>query len=541
MPAHRVTHRVSGSLFDDSVGSPYAPRDACGVGFIARQSGERTHEVVSLAVEAAARLAHRGASAADSSADGAGLLTQIPRRLFILAASRLGIHLPADAAVGVGMCFLPVDQRAREEAMSLVNDVLLGDGIPVLGWRDVPVRPEVLGPSARAAMPTIAQILVGRPAGSDDDAWERQLYLARREMEHRALARGLEPFYICSLSCRTVVYKGLLTGGQLGDFYPDLRDPAFETAIAVFHERYATNTMPRWELAQPFRMLGHNGEINTLWGNRNAMAMRAPLLEAPDFGAHAERLRDPIRPRGSDSASLDNALELLVRAGRSPVHATMMLVPQAWEKYPDVEPVVKAFYEYHQCVIEPWMGRRRSPTAMASRWPCRSTGTACAPVATRSAPMAWWWPAPKWASSTSIRVTWSKRASSDRAACSWWTRPASASFATWRPSVKWPRVDRTPGGSHSTWPRCPPAMAPSRSCARAISCAPHRPRSATATRICVSCSNPWRHRRRKWCGAWVTTRRWPCCRPPRRRCMRSSGSDSRRSPIRPWTRCANRW
>lgn len=357
MPAHRV----SGSLFDDSVGSPYAPRDACGVGFIARQSGERTHEVVSLAVEAAARLAHRGASAADSSADGAGLLTQIPRRLFILAASRLGIHLPADAAVGVGMCFLPVDQRAREEAMSLVNDVLLGDGIPVLGWRDVPVRPEVLGPSARAAMPTIAQILVGRPAGSDDDAWERQLYLARREMEHRALARGLEPFYICSLSCRTVVYKGLLTGGQLGDFYPDLRDPAFETAIAVFHERYATNTMPRWELAQPFRMLGHNGEINTLWGNRNAMAMRAPLLEAPDFGAHAERLRDPIRPRGSDSASLDNALELLVRAGRSPVHATMMLVPQAWEKYPDVEPVVKAFYEYHQCVIEPWDG----PAALA--------------------------------------------------------------------------------------------------------------------------------------------------------------------------------
>ncbi len=354
-------HRASGSLFDDSVGSPYAPRDACGVGFIARQSGERTHEVVSLAVEAAARLAHRGASATDSSADGAGLLTQIPRRLFILAASRIGIHLPADAAVGVGMCFLPVEQGAREEAMSLVSDVLLGDGIPVLGWRDVPVRPEVLGPSARAAMPAIAQILVGRPAGSDDDTWERQLYLARREMEHRALARGLEPFYICSLSCRTVVYKGLLTGGQLGDFYPDLRDPAFETAIAVFHERYATNTMPRWELAQPFRMLGHNGEINTLWGNRNAMAMRASLLDAPEFGAQATRLREPIRPRGSDSASLDNALELLVRAGRSPVHATMMMVPQAWEKYPDIEPAVKAFYEYHQCLIEPWDG----PAALA--------------------------------------------------------------------------------------------------------------------------------------------------------------------------------
>jgi glutamate synthase domain-containing protein 2/glutamate synthase domain-containing protein 1/glutamate synthase domain-containing protein 3 len=354
-------HLASGSFDDDHVGSPYAPRDACGVGFIARQSGDRTHEVISLALEASARLAHRGASATDSSADGAGLLTQIPRRLFILAASRLGIHLPADASIAVGMCFLPVEPQACEEAMTLVNDVLLGDGLPVLGWRDVPVRPEVLGKSARIAMPAIKQVLVGRPAGVDDDTWERQLYTARREMEHRALARGLEPFYICSLSCRTVVYKGLLTGHQLGDFFTDLRDPAFESAIAVFHERYATNTMPRWELAQPFRMLAHNGEINTLWGNRNAMAMRGTLLDTPAFGAQADRVRDPIRPRGSDSGSLDNALELLVRAGRAPVHSTMMLVPQAWEKFPDVEPAVKAFYEYHQCVIEPWDG----PAALA--------------------------------------------------------------------------------------------------------------------------------------------------------------------------------
>ncbi|MCA0374099.1 MAG: glutamate synthase large subunit [Gemmatimonadetes bacterium] len=354
-------HLASGSLHDDHVGSPFAPRDACGVGFIARQSGERTHEVIALALEAAARLAHRGASATDSSADGAGLLTQIPRRLFLLAASRLGINLPADAGIAVGMCFLPPEPQACAQAMSLVSDVLLGDGLPVLGWREVPVNPELLGASARAAMPAIRQVLIARPAGADDATWERQLYLARREMEHRALARGLEPFYICSLSCRTVVYKGLLTGGQLGDFFPDLRDPAFESAIAVFHERYATNTMPRWELAQPFRMLAHNGEINTLWGNRNAMAMRGTLLDAPDFGTLAERLRDPIRPRGSDSASLDNALELLVRAGRSPVHATMMLVPQAWEKFPDVEPAVKAFYEYHQCVIEPWDG----PAALA--------------------------------------------------------------------------------------------------------------------------------------------------------------------------------
>ena len=355
-------HARRGSVMDDSTGSPFAPRDACGVGFIARQSGERTHEVVKLSLEALARMGHRGATGTDKSADGAGVLTQIPRRLFILAASRQGLHLPADASFAIGMCFLPTDADGMRLSTRVIEEVLATDGLPLLGWRDVPLRPDVLGKSAREAMPRIRQVIVGRPDGvTDDDAWERLLYLARREMEHRAEALGLTPFYLCSLSCRTVIYKGLLTGGQLAEFYPDLLDPAFESAIAVFHERYATNTLPRWELAQPFRMLGHNGEINTLWGNRNAMAMRAGLLDSPQFGTNGVRLRDPIRPRGSDSASLDNALELLVRAGRSPVHAAMMLVPQAWEKYPDVEPAVKAFYEYHQCVIEPWDG----PAALA--------------------------------------------------------------------------------------------------------------------------------------------------------------------------------
>jgi len=355
-------HERRGSVTDETTGSPYAPRDACGVGFIARQSGERTHEVVKLALEALARLAHRGATGSDKSADGAGVLTQIPRRLFILAASRQGLHLSADASFAVGMCFLPSDADGMRLATRVIEEVLAADNLPLIGWRDVPVRPDVLGKSARAAMPRIRQVIVARPDGvTDDDAWERLLYLARREMEHRADALGLHPFYFCSFSCRTVIYKGLCTGGQLAEFYPDLLEPSFESAIAVFHERFATNTLPRWELAQPFRLLGHNGEINTVWGNRNAMAMRAGLLDSPQFGTNGVRLRDPIRPGGSDSASLDNALELLVRAGRSPVHAAMMLVPQAWEKYPDVEPAVKAFYEYHQCVIEPWDG----PAALA--------------------------------------------------------------------------------------------------------------------------------------------------------------------------------
>jgi glutamate synthase (NADPH/NADH) large chain/glutamate synthase (ferredoxin) len=355
------SHARRAPLEHAEAGSPYAHRDACGVGFIARQSGERTHEVVQLALAAAARLAHRGAQGADLSADGAGLLTQIPKRLFILAASRQGIHLPADATLAVGMCYLPTDPDARALAERVVEEVFVGDGLPCLGWRDVPVEPSLLGPSARAAMPVIRQVLVGRPAEATDDAWERALYLARRELEHRIDALGVAPFHVCSLSCRTIVYKGLVTGAQLADFFPDLRDPAFETAIAVFHERYATNTLPRWELAQPFRLLAHNGEINTLWGNRNGLAMRDGLLAAPVFGDRAERVRSPIRKGGSDSASLDNALELLVRGGRSPVHATMMLVPQAWEKYPDIDPTVRAFYEYHQCVIEPWDG----PAALA--------------------------------------------------------------------------------------------------------------------------------------------------------------------------------
>ena len=246
--------------------------------------------------------------------------------------------------------------------MALIDAVLAADGVPMLGWRDVPVEPSSLGATARGSMPHIAQVLVGAPTGAEDDAaWERALFLARREMERRAASEGLAPFYCCSLSCRTIVYKAMLTGGQLPRFYTDFRYPEFETSIAVFHERYATNTQPSWELAQPFRLLAHNGEINTLWGNRNAMTMRQPMLASPLFGDKGERVRDVIDPRGSDSTSLDNAMELLVRADRTPVHAAMMLIPEAWEKYPDVDGDVRAFYEYQQCVIEPWDG----PAAIA--------------------------------------------------------------------------------------------------------------------------------------------------------------------------------
>ena len=341
---------------------PSHEHDACGVGFIAAAAGVRSHEVVEMALQAVARVAHRGAASTDHSGDGAGLLTQIPHRLFFRDSYRLGLHLEPGLAFGVGAFFLPSAAEPRAAAIAMIESVLLHDGIPVLGWRDVPTNPNALGPIAQASCPVIRQVLVGRPiVATDDDGWERALYLARREMERRADEAELPGFYICSLSCRTVVYKALLTGTQLPAFYTDFRYPEYESAIAVFHQRYSTNTLPSWPLAQPFRLLAHNGEINTLWGNRNSMTMRQPLLASPVWGAGIERLRHVIQTGGSDSASLDNTMELLVRSGRDPVHTAMMTVPQAWEKYSDLDPSVKAFYEYHQCLIEPWDG----PAALA--------------------------------------------------------------------------------------------------------------------------------------------------------------------------------
>ena len=209
-------------------------------------------------------------------------------------------------------------------------------GMPVLRWRDVPVDPTALGPLARASRPAVLQAILAAPSTSpalDEEAWERRLYVARRVIERRAEGEGVAPLFVCSLSCRTVVYKALLTGTELPAFFPDLRSPLYETAIAVFHQRYSTNTLPSWPLAQPFHLLAHNGEINTLWGNRNAMRAREAKLPAA--------LRPVIWEGGSDSASLDDALELLVRSGRDPVHALMMVVPEAWEGRTDLDPALR--------------------------------------------------------------------------------------------------------------------------------------------------------------------------------------------------------
>src|SRR5213594_1386230 len=344
---------------------PWREHDACGVGFVARASGHRSADIARLALQALARVAHRGAAATDRSGDGAGLLTQIPAPLFYREAASRGLALAPGQPFAVGSFFLPREHDALGRATAIIEEVLCREGLPVLGWRDVPVDLEVLGAGARASCPTIRQAVIAAPDGGhhDDTTWERSLYLARRTIERRIAAAGpgLEPFFVCSLSCRTLVYKALLTGTQLAGFFPDLESPDYETALAIFHQRYSTNTTSSWPLVQPFRMLAHNGEINTLWGNRNAMLAREPALAGPPWGDAVDRLKPVIWSEGSDSASLDNALELLVRSGRDPVHALMMLVPEAHEGAVEMEPALRGFYEFHECLVEPWDG----PAALA--------------------------------------------------------------------------------------------------------------------------------------------------------------------------------
>ncbi|HYY89730.1 MAG TPA: glutamate synthase subunit alpha, partial [Chloroflexota bacterium] len=329
----------------------YDPRfehDACGVGFVARLSGQPGHDIVAKAVEAVANLSHRGAVAADGkSGDGSGVLTQIPGRLFAREVERLNLgRLDQTDVLGVGMFFLPAgDTRLQSE--QVVSAALDAEGLRLLGWRDVPIDPEQLGGAARSTLPRIRQALIV-PRTGDTQQFEHALYLARKRIERGAQAEGLieQGFYVASLSCRTLVYKGLFAAHQLPAFYPDLRDPDYESGLAVFHQRYSTNTFPTWQLAQPFRLLAHNGEINTLLGNRAWMQAREARLPA--------EMRPVIWDEGSDSTSLDEALHLLERNGRNVLHALSVLMPTAWEGNAGLSPEVQAFYRYHAPIVEPW-------------------------------------------------------------------------------------------------------------------------------------------------------------------------------------------
>jgi len=341
----------------------YDPRyehDACGLGFVARVDGRRTRETVEEGLEVLRNLEHRGTSGRDpETGDGAGILTQIPDAFLRRECRSLGIELPPAGCYAVGMLFESGEEEEEGlECEGSLERIVAEEGQRFLGFRDVPVEPDHVGRIARSVMPRIRQFFVERQNG-DAEAFERKLYVIRRRL-HKAVEET-HGGYVVSLSSRTLVYKGLLKGRQLPRFYPDLRDPHFASAIALVHERFSTNTLGTWDLAHPYRYVAHNGEINTLRGNLNWMRAREGRLESPLFGEDLEKISPVIQPDQSDSASFDNALELLHLAGRSLPHSVAMMMPEAWENDDLMEEDRRAFYQYHSALMEPWDG----PAAIA--------------------------------------------------------------------------------------------------------------------------------------------------------------------------------
>jgi glutamate synthase (ferredoxin) len=332
--------------------------DACGVGFIARINGERSYDILDRAVTALKALAHRGAIDADAiTGDGAGILTQIPVEL--LRAYLEGIRKPLynDNDLGVGMIFLPrEDDYAQAHGKRIVERTVKEEGLAFLAWREVPVDPGCLGQKAQTTRPFIVQALVARVGDMSDDDFERKLFLVQKISERRAEEARITGFYICSFSCRTVVYKGLLNAPQIRKFFVDFKSKNYLTSFAIFHQRYSTNTFPTWHLAQPFRFMAHNGEINTVRGNRNLMRARESSDSHGHWGDRFNDLRPLIQPEMSDSASFDNCLQTVILSGRSALHATAMMMPSAWENDPLLPQNVREFYHYHSCIMEPWDG-----------------------------------------------------------------------------------------------------------------------------------------------------------------------------------------
>ncbi|MGH9328607.1 MAG: glutamate synthase large subunit [Terriglobia bacterium] len=346
----------------------YDPRnehDACGIGFVASIEGRKSHEIISKGIQVLINLTHRGACGCDpETGDGAGVLIQIPHAFFDRECSRRGFTLPAPGEYGVGMVFLPVGRQERVLCEGILEKVVAQEGLSVLGWRDTPLDANSIGRIARSTQPYIEQIFVRRAPGMDQDALERKLYIVRKRVENEIAASELKEkssFYIPSLSSRTIVYKGLLLAPQIAHFYKELSDTEVMSAVCLVHQRFSTNTFPTWHLAHPYRYICHNGEINTLRGNVNWMHARQSLLASPLFGDDIKKLMPVITPGGSDSAMLDNAVELLTLAGRSLPHVLSMLIPEAWDNDATMPKDVRAFYEFHASMMEPWDG----PAAVA--------------------------------------------------------------------------------------------------------------------------------------------------------------------------------
>ncbi|MDP6428081.1 MAG: glutamate synthase large subunit [Rhodospirillales bacterium] len=340
--------------------------DACGIGFVANIKNVKSHEIIKQGLTVLDNLTHRGAAGADPlTGDGAGILIQLPDLFFREECAELGIELPESDAYGVGMAFLPQDQTARAGCETTIEGIITGEGQTVLGWRDLPVDNSVLSDAVREIEPFIRQIFVGRGTGTaDGDSFERKLFVIRKQI-HQAVREGNlageEAFYMPTLSARTICFKGMMLAAKVKDYFTDLGDERIESALALVHQRFSTNTFPSWELAQPFRYLCHNGEINTLRGNINWMAARRHRMSSKLLGPDLDKLWPLIADGISDSATFDNALELLVAGGYSLAHAMMLMIPEAWNDNPLMDEERRAFYEYHAALMEPWDG----PAAVA--------------------------------------------------------------------------------------------------------------------------------------------------------------------------------
>ncbi|MDO8614683.1 MAG: glutamate synthase large subunit [Dehalococcoidia bacterium] len=356
--------------------NPQHEHDSCGVGFIVQLKGHKSHKIIEDGITALEHLAHRGACGCEvNTGDGAGVLIQVPHDFLVHECAHLGIRLPEAGHYGVGLFFASRNERACQQAMALFTMIAEEEGQHLLGWREVPTNNASVGETAKAAEPKMYHVFIGRGAqvrdpstgsGQADDAFERKLYVIRKRFEHALHRFGIpdaESFYFPSLSSRTLVYKGMLMAVQLREYFPDLSNPRLVSALCMFHSRFSTNTFPSWRLAHPYRMISHNGEINTLRGNINWMRAREALFESPLFDDPATALRGGIQriipvidDKGSDTACFDNALELLVMAGR-PIHqAVMMMIPEPWDGHESMSQEKKDFYRYHSCLMEPWDG-----------------------------------------------------------------------------------------------------------------------------------------------------------------------------------------
>ena len=403
-----MAQSVSGAPGATGLYDPANEHDACGMGFVADLYGRPSHGIVAKGLTVLERLAHRGASGAEeATGDGSGILVQVPDRFLRDIADDAGFALPAAGHYATGMTFLPQDPDDAAKARAQIASVAAEEGLDVLGWREVPVEGSGLGASAQRAQPRIEQVFLAaapRVTIADPLHLDRLAYVVRKRAEHL-----VTDCYFPSLSARTLVYKGMLTAHQVSEFYPELSDPRLESALALVHSRFSTNTFPSWPLAHPYRYLAHNGEINTVAGNRNWMRAREALLATDALPGQIERILPICTPGASDSASFDEVLELLHLGGRTLPHAVLMMIPEAWENHAQMDERRRDFYRYHSALMEPWDG----PAAACS---ISSLRPSCA------------------------------RAASSRGGCSWWTRPRAGSSTTTRSSRASPPNIRTDNG-----------------------------------------------------------------------------------------------